>query len=34
MNCGPILRGVMAEYFGLNKQVVTETLPIENQLTP
>ncbi len=34
MNCGPILRGVMAEYFGLNKEVVTEALPIESRITP
>lgn len=34
MNCGPLIREVMAEYFGLNKEVVTETLPIEDRWMP
>lgn len=33
-NGGPLIREVMAEYFGLNKEIKRDALPIETKVTP
>ncbi|MDO5037593.1 MAG: penicillin-binding transpeptidase domain-containing protein [Tissierellia bacterium] len=33
-NVSPIIHSLMSEYFGLNKEVVEDTLPIETRLEP